>query len=66
MSSERKNINRVRHLAFETHTHTHLCIVHGERERAIVGGGGRWGLEVGSVEFLMVILDLKNFSIITT
>ena len=30
MSSERKNINRVRHLSFETHTLT--CVVH-ERER---------------------------------
>ena len=39
MSSERKNINRVRHHSFETHTLT--CVAHKrERERDVAGGGG--------------------------
>ena len=39
MSSEQKNINRVRHLSFETHTLT--CVAHKrERERVVVGEGG--------------------------
>ena len=39
MSSERKNINRVRRLSFETHTLT--CVAHKrERERVVAGEGG--------------------------
>ena len=52
MSSERKNINRVRHLSFETHTLT--CVAHKrerERERSVDGEGG--GSDLGFTFYLL-------------